>query len=464
MSFLNLEKKVVRTGLCTSCGTCAGVCPISSIRLSENHLPELVGRCNSCGQCIKFCPVINFDFDMLRRKFFKKSIIDPLVGPYLSIFFGQTADSEIRAKASGGGIVSALLINALDRKLIDGAIVVKLDEKNVRRTKVFVAKNKNEILDAAGSKYISSSVNTILKEVAARKGAYAFVGLPCHVHALRKLQIDKLTPYSNKIKYIIGLFCGFTLCDSFLNFILSAFKVNKQDVETINFRYKRTPLTSSLLIKTKNGKRFYLDRVDYSFLFYLFTKESCLYCFDHTNEFADISIGDMRPFPLDSPNYRVIKPLQSVIVVRTKKGVELLQNAKKLELYDYNIQDLIASKLSNIVDKKFCSYTRLIIRQKIGMGVPRFYPKMSTEYFLTNYGIRISQSNALKFQRYVYELFWITLIHLMQKKTFSQAASKFPLKFWKVMIRKGYLHFKLKGMLDYQLNVKNLRSKYDIKD
>jgi coenzyme F420 hydrogenase subunit beta len=446
MSFSDLKRTVVGTGLCSSCGTCVGICPVSCIDINRKSEPQLTGACTDCGLCLKFCPSIDFDF---RRYNVVENGIqrDLFIGGYRRIYFGHTTDPKIRNIASGGGIVSALLISALQNGLIDGVIVVKMDEERIGQAKTVIAETRAEVLEAMQSKYIPVPLNIVLKEIKSRKGKFGLVGLPCHVHAVRKLQASGPEWCKDKIKILIGLFCGSCLHDNFIDYILSVLEIDKNDVKEMHFRHRRNPTTSSLLITTNDGREYFLNRSDYSWLFYLFAKEACLYCIDHTNEFADISIGDMRPFPTDSPNYRIIEPLQSVIIVRTREGEELLKHADNINLSKYDLHDLIASKLTNMIDKKICSHTRMRIRQKMGFPIPNFNQSVMTNYPLPSFNLKIISSNAFTASRFLYEFLWLTTIHLIQHENMANLLSKIPFKTLKTCVKRGYLRFKTKGYL-----------------
>jgi len=450
MTFKSLKERVIDTGLCTSCGTCVGICPTSCISINESFEPQLFRGCNDCGLCLNFCPSMDFDFIRFRMEN-KKAKKDSFIGGYQNLYFGRTIDQQIRNKASGGGIVSTMLISALENRLIDGAIVARMDEEKIGRTRIVVAENRDDVLKAAQSKYIPVPINMILKEIKSRKGEFALVGLPCHIHAIRKLQADGPTWCADKIKFLVGLFCGSSLNSNFVDYILSIFNLKKTDVKELHFRYRRHPTTSSLLIATKDGKRFFLDRADYSWLFYLFAKEACQYCIDHTNEFADISVGDMRPFPTDSPNYRVIEPLQSVIIVRTEKGGELFRNTDNIDFSNYDIQDLIASKLTNMIDKKICSYTRMHLRRRRELPIPEFNQNLMGDYPLSYFKFKICPSKAFTASRYFYELSCLTIINLMQSKNAAKLLSKIPFQLLKTVVRRGYLRFKTRGFY-YKIN------------
>lgn len=446
MSFSDLSKTVVGTGLCSSCGTCVGICPVSCIHMNRKSEPQLTGTCTDCGLCLKFCPSIDFDF---RRFHVLEDGVqrDPFIGGYRSIYFGHTTDLKIRNRASGGGIVSALLISALKNELIDGAIVVKMDEKRIGQAKIVIAETRDEVLEALESKYIPVPLNIVLKEIKSRKGKFGLVGLPCHIHAVRKLQAIGPEWCKDKIKILIGLFCGSSLRNTFVEYIVSVLDLDKNDVKEIHFRHRRDPTTSSLLITTNDGRKYFLNRSDYSWLFYLFAKEACLYCIDHTNEFADLSIGDMRPFPTDSPNYRIIEPLQSAIIVRTKEGEELLKNADNINLSKYDLHDLIVSKLTNMIDKKICSHTRMRIRRKMGLPIPNFNQTVMGTYPLPSFNLKIISSNAFTVSRFLYEFLWLTTIRLIQYENMAKLLPKIPFKTLKTCVKRGYLRFKTKGYL-----------------
>jgi len=46
-SFGKLMKEIIRTGICTECGTCAAVCPVLEWDPITAQ-PKLVGKCTGC--------------------------------------------------------------------------------------------------------------------------------------------------------------------------------------------------------------------------------------------------------------------------------------------------------------------------------------------------------------------------------------------------------------------------------
>ncbi|MBW2309011.1 MAG: 4Fe-4S binding protein [Deltaproteobacteria bacterium] len=56
-NFSDLKKNIIDKGLCTSCGTCVGVCPVGCIHFDyDQEEPVLEDSCTSCGVCFQVCP------------------------------------------------------------------------------------------------------------------------------------------------------------------------------------------------------------------------------------------------------------------------------------------------------------------------------------------------------------------------------------------------------------------------
>lgn len=43
--------------LCTGCGGCINLCPVSALSLDDNDKATVDDSCDDCGICIKACPV-----------------------------------------------------------------------------------------------------------------------------------------------------------------------------------------------------------------------------------------------------------------------------------------------------------------------------------------------------------------------------------------------------------------------
>ena len=131
---------------------------------------------------------------------------DEALGIYKKAVSAQAVSRE--GKAQDGGVATALLVQALESGMIDCAIVTDRDEE--WRTVSRVATTADEIRAAAGTKYtINNSVIAVQEALEMGFEKIGFVGTPCQIQGLRKVQLlDE--PYQfgqEKIALLVGLFC-----------------------------------------------------------------------------------------------------------------------------------------------------------------------------------------------------------------------------------------------------------------
>ncbi|MCP1663172.1 coenzyme F420 hydrogenase subunit beta [Methanocalculus sp. AMF5] len=274
--------------LCTYCGTCVGVCP-NNVLIIRSGIIIIQDACNSCGFCYNICPGREVNFPLLNKKIFNEPNPDPYIGFYLSMHVAQSTNNIIRDKASSGGLVTTLLCHLLDTDQIDGAIVVDSDPNSVWKFNVKIARTTNEILNATQSKYTQIPLNEILNVIDKCEGRFAFVGLPCHIHGIRNLQ-SKGWKTAQKIKFCIGLFCGFNMVAQATEDILDKLKVKRETIISLKYRGGGHP--GGFLVETTEGDCF-LNKSYYNIYNLFYVPKRCLLCIDLTNELADISVGDI---------------------------------------------------------------------------------------------------------------------------------------------------------------------------
>jgi len=172
---------VAKDGLCTGCGTCVALCPNDAIEMVINekkgvYVPELdEGKCNNCGICFKVCPGHEVDFKGLNLEIFGKEPEDILIGNYLNCYVGHATDYDIRYNSASGGLVTALLIFALEEGLIDGALVTRMKKDKPLEPEPFIARTREEIIEARGSKYCPVPANVALREILEAEEGERFV-------------------------------------------------------------------------------------------------------------------------------------------------------------------------------------------------------------------------------------------------------------------------------------------------
>lgn len=306
-SFELLNRWVIEKQLCCYCGTCAGVCPRIAL---DGKVPRLIDYCSECGNCYKHCPQTYVPVKEYEEKLFPGTNKEESLGYYEKCILAQSTDKSILSIAQNGGLVTTLLTHALETGVIDGAILTVADGDWM--PKPILARTPEEIMKAAGSKYVMSPSMFVYRKVINDPAVkrIAVVGLPCQVKAARKLQMEPMIPVKNgKIEFIIGLFCHRNF--SYEGLILETVKktLNIDLPEIKKFDISKGKLT----VFTRGGKQVELPVKELS----KYSWPSCSSCTDFTGRLADISVG----------NAGVIDANWSLAIVRSKKAIELVNSA-----------------------------------------------------------------------------------------------------------------------------------------
>jgi coenzyme F420 hydrogenase subunit beta len=283
-------------------------------------------RCTGCGLCLRACPGHSVDFKALSLEIFGKAATDIRLGNYQGCYLGHSSDYAVRYNAASGGVITALLLFALEKGLIDGALVTRMRKDRPLEPESFIARTREEIIDASKSKYCPVPANIALKEIlASKEGAkFAVVGLPCHIQGIRKAESCNKN-LKEKIVLHLGLFCSHT--DTFFatEFLLSSLGLNSQDVATINYRGEGWPGSLSILLKNGQKKILPYSKMISAHILWFFAFPRCTLCCDLTAELADISCGDAwLPQLMANDNIG-----QSIAICRTRLGSSIFTEAIK---------------------------------------------------------------------------------------------------------------------------------------
>ena len=210
-----LAKTITSQGLCTGCGGCVGVCPTKALAMDytlDEPEPKQVGACNACDLCLTVCPGQDIPLPAMEQFAFgrTRNKDEYYIGVYQNIYKAYSTSNEMRAAGTSGGLGTGILSYLLSEGQIDGAIIVGMDKKKPYMSMPKIARNQAEIQEGAQSKYaivpVMSELNHAVTELGL--GKIAFIGLPCHIHALRKMQMaGKPQNLIKSISCTIGLFC-----------------------------------------------------------------------------------------------------------------------------------------------------------------------------------------------------------------------------------------------------------------
>jgi coenzyme F420 hydrogenase subunit beta len=278
-------------------------------------------------------------------------------------------------------MISALLICALEEGLIDATLLSGWRKDKPWRCEPYIATNREEVLKAIRTGMMIVPNNALLDEAVRKHGfkKVAVVGLPCHIHGLRKLQ-DAGRPklLADAIQFTLGLFCAATYYWEGTRHLLQEFgKIDHiEDIQAMDYRGGEPP--GGMYVVTTDGKiRFVASKHDY--VWHLlgpasFKRDRCLMCVDFSAELADVSCGDI---------FQKLGPggSQVATIVRTEIGERLVRLAQRkgyIHLEDHDPQ-LVPSSGMGWESKKHAGVYRLLQRKRYNWPTP-------------DYGYAISQS------------------------------------------------------------------------
>src|SRR5712692_11070747 len=123
--FGNLVSEVVNKGICMYCGACIASCPIDILFHSDKEEPIMRGTCAACQVCYYSCPRIELPVAEIEERIFGRARTpeEAVLGVHIGAYSVRSKDPDIIKRAQDGGAVSSLLQYALEKKIIDYALV-----------------------------------------------------------------------------------------------------------------------------------------------------------------------------------------------------------------------------------------------------------------------------------------------------------------------------------------------------
>lgn len=351
--------QVVRDGLCLGCGVCQDACPKNCIKIVHDrdlNYPNVdETTCIECSRCLKVCSGIGIDMKKYSSEINKSNNLkyDKYLGYYDECFSGFSLNYDIRYHSASGGCLSTFLIYLLEKKIIDGAVVVGWDNDDPMLPKTYIAKNKKDIIAAKSSKYCVVSYEGIINELRHYSGKYVIVGLPCHIQSFKKFcSISK--DLKEKIIGFFAIYCSSNRTKVSQEYLMYRYKINKIDVHS--FAYRDNGCLGSMVFKDKNGG--IIKSVPYPDYWIgmkgFFNVPRCSLCIDHYGELSDISFGDLHVGEFINDKIGI-----SSIISRSSYWTKLLKQSCEDRYQELN-------KLSVDILKNSQQYA---IRQKKGAGV-----------------------------------------------------------------------------------------------
>src|SRR5215471_11969251 len=191
----HLYDEVVTSGLCTGCAGCVVACPHDVLGYDDSngvykpfHLEaeDGPGGCGhgdrGCTSCTRACPRFRtWEPEIDQSLFGRPRDADEMYGVFKDIILARASDRTVHEMGQDGGLVSAILLWCLEHGYIDAALVSYLEGDGTSWKAIpGVARNREEIVASAGSRY-TYSANTMAYKQALESGAskMALVGMSC---------------------------------------------------------------------------------------------------------------------------------------------------------------------------------------------------------------------------------------------------------------------------------------------
>jgi len=316
-----LFSEVITSGLCTGCAGCVIACPHDVIGYNHEaggykpfHIEDELGPTNcghgekGCTSCTRACPRFrSWEPQANEHLFDRERADDEVAGIYSAILLTRASDDMVHRMGQDGGLVSALLIWALDNDYIDGALTSYLEGGDAATWKAIpgVATNREEVLAGAGSRY-TYSANTLAMDEAKERGLkrLALVGMSCQSSIAPVMWSRKIGKISKPIVFNIGLLCSKTFDDAIFEELFEAkYRILKAEITKMNIK-------GVFQIWTRDGGYHEVNLKEC----HDWTREGCNHCPDFAAEHADISTGGIGK---DND--------WTLTIVRTDVGREIIQ-------------------------------------------------------------------------------------------------------------------------------------------
>ena len=318
------------------------------------------------------------------------SIAKKYIGDFKSCYFGYSLLEEVRQNAASGGIVSTILIHALQDKQINGALLCRsIIRDNEVAVEHFIARDYEDILQSQGSKYISTRFAAeAIPLINNHKGNLAVVCLPCEARILHYLR-QKDSRIDKKIKLVITLFCGHASKEELTRLVLH--KLNPYNKQIKGLRYRSGHWRGNLKLEFSDGSLItkpFSYFGDYQNLFF-FTESKCLQCGDHTGIYSDVSIGDVWSRKMKA------NPIKhNSILVRSDAGVHIINQISQngmAHIFPVSAADICGGQSRSLLlhagvnARAEAGHTLGIHVKKTSDHQPSFLEKLAAKIILYNY-------------------------------------------------------------------------------
>ncbi len=374
-SFKEMMNEVVAYGSCCECGSCVLVCPHNVIDYIDGK-PKQVAKASNpfdycgisegigCDCCAQVCPRLGTREHELGEAVFPDANdhYRGAFGYYRRLVVARTKDPEVLARCEDGGVVTTILCWGLRNGTFDGGVVSTIEADKPCQPVPKVVTTADDAIRSASSWYTYCPNNLALAD-AEKLGLtkVAFVGVPCQITPVRKMQvvdpaylnngrkkdkiIDKQTTflkgYGDRVALNIGLLCSevFDFQELMVDKIQKQMGIALSDIRQFNVKGK-------VQVFKKDGELVEINLREAQ----EYARPECHHCADFSAELADISCGGVGASGW------------TITVLRSRKGEEVFSALER--------EGLVEVKSIEEFETSMKVFLRLARKQRDRVPVP----------------------------------------------------------------------------------------------
>lgn len=281
--------QVIESGMCIGCGACVAADPTIHLQLDPNgqgYRPSHPGG----ERAAAVCPALQVDFDLLHERVFPGQDVGEH-GVVESVHLAQSTDERRNVRASSGGLIKELLLQALADSEVTG--IISIVHRGGLDFGASLITDGADVDSLPGSVYHALPFDGALRILSEQPGRYVLVAIPCQLEGIYSYIHTQAPHLADRIHSTIGLLCGWQYTHHAVRAICDYKDVDFDSITDISFRGEGP--VGKLRITTPAKTVEVSRRVDFSYQVAFdrsFNIPRCHLCVNHSNFLADIVVGD----------------------------------------------------------------------------------------------------------------------------------------------------------------------------
>ena len=405
----DLFDTVVKNGCCIGCGACAAFDP--GIRIGLDEFGRYVAKRQHENTPVapvaaRVCPFadgVPDENELAREAFGAETQFEPHVGYHVANYAGWVVESDYRAQGSSGGLASWVLVELLNRRLVDHVVHVAPQPTSGADAPLFrfaISSTPEEVRAKSKSRYYPVEMSGVITEMLQRPGRYAVVGIPCFIKAIR-LACRESAVLKERVAFTVAIVCGHLKSTAFAELFAWQCGIAPAELRAIDFRTKlpdRPALDYAVTVTgdhdgqpvtvTKPTSELIGSNWGHGFFKY----KACDFCDDVVGETADISVGDAW-----LPEYVSDSGGTNVVVVRSRVLNSILAGAAgegRLHLDSIPVAKVVASQAGGFRHRRDGLAYRLHLEDQTG----RWHPPKRVEPSASHLTPKLREIYALRYE------------------------------------------------------------------